>query len=297
MKKELRAEARVKKAEAKKKADLAKKLKIGAIIAIPCLLIIAIVVIAFIARETYSLKIDYSEGLTADGKIADINVADYVEVCDYANIVIPKSEVEMTEDELTEHVDSILTDNEIEELTDEFIVENYSDVASTVDEYLEYVKTSTMEENIKDYIYEYLLTNSTVTSYPKKYLKVMKEQVDKSYLYQFNYNNELLYAYTGSYQWSSYLDYYGVSRSEYKDMVEETAKEAVAESLILQYIYEDLGLSITDDEILEIASSLGYTADDAGLASATTDYTLPYIKQITANDKVIDHLAETLTVE
>ncbi len=297
MKKELRAEAKVKKAEAKKKAELTQKLKIGAIIAIPCLLIIAIVVIAAIAKDAYSLKVDYSEGLTADGKIAGINVADYVKVCDYANIVVPKSEVEMTEDDLNEYVDSILTDNEIEELTDEFIVENYSDVASTVDEYLEYVKTSTMEENVKDYIYEYLISHSTVKSYPRKYLKVMKNQIDKSFLYQFNYNNELLYAYTGSYQWSSYLDYYGVSRSKYKDMVEATAKDAVAESLILQYIYEELNLSITDEEILEVASSLGYTADDAGLANATKDYTLPYIKQITADNKVIDYLAEKVTIE
>lgn len=297
MKKELRAEAKVKKAEAKKKAELAEKLKIGAIIAIPCLLIIAIIAIAFIAKETYSLKIDYSEGLTDDGKIAGINVADYVAVCDYANIVIPKSEVEMTEDELNEHVDSILEENELEELTDEFIAENYSDVASTVDEYLEYIKTSTMEDNIKDYVYDYIIEHSTIKSYPKKYLKIVKDHTDKNYRSQFNYYNELMYAYTGNYSWSSYLDYYDVSRSEYKKMVTESAKEIVSETLILQCIYDALGLSITDEDILEVVSSLGYTADDTGLASATAAYTLPYIKQITANDKVITHLAETLKVE
>jgi len=150
MKKELRDEARIKKAEAKKKADLAKKLQIGAIIAIPCILIIAIIAVAFFTKDAYSLNIDYDAGLDGEGRIVNIKVADYVNVCDYANMVIPKAEVEMTEEELNEHVDSILSANDIEELTDEFIAEKYSENASTVDEYLEYVKTSTMEETAED---------------------------------------------------------------------------------------------------------------------------------------------------
>jgi len=297
MKKELRDEARIKKAEAKKKADLAKKLQIGAIIAIPCILIIAIIAVAFFTKDAYSLNIDYDAGLDGEGRIVNIKVADYVNVCDYANMVIPKAEVEMTEEELNEHVDSILSANDIEELTDEFIAEKYSENASTVDEYLEYVKTSTMEENIKDYVYDYLIEHSTVKSYPKNYFKDIKERTDRQYRAQHQYYNALMYQYTGNYQWPSYLDYYGTNRSGYKDMVKETTESVVKEALVLQYIYEELGLSITDEEINDTIINLGYDANDTGIAAGIADYTMPYLRQITANDKVVDHLAANATVE
>lgn len=298
MKKELRAEAKIKKADAKKKAETANKLKIGALIAIPVLVIIAVVAVAFITKDAYSLKIDYSEGLTADGKLANINPADFVDVCDYANISVPRSEVEMTEEAVGEHLESLLTEYKVEEITDEFIIENFADTgATTVDTYLEYIKNSTMEENIKDYVYEYVLLNSAVKSYPKSYLKIMKDHTDKQYVSQFQYYNEMLAMYTGTYQWNSYLEYYDVSRSEYKDMVDEAAKTAVKEALVLQQICDELGLSVTDADVLEIVESLGYTADDAGLQSATANYSSAYLKQIAANNKVIDHLSEKVTVE
>jgi len=298
MKKELRAEAKAKKADAKKKAETAKNLKIGALIAIPVLVIIAVIVVAFITKDAYSLKIDYSEGITAEGKVASVNPADYVDVCDYANIKVPKSEVEMTEEAVGEHLDSLLTEYKVEEITDEFIVENFADTgATTVDTYLEYIKNQTMEENIKDYVYEYVLLNSSVKSYPKSYLKVMNERTDKQYVSQFQYYNEMLAMYTGSYQWNSYLDYYGVSRSAYKDMVKDNAKTAVKEALVLQQIFDELSLTVTDADILDIVESLGYTADETGRKSAASDYSEAYLKQIAANNKVIEYLSEKVTVE
>ncbi len=298
MKKELRAEARAKKADAKKKAETADKLKIGALIAIPVLVIIAVIVVAFVARDAYSLKIDYAEGITANGKLTGINPADYVEVCDYNSITVPKSEVEMSEEKVSEHLESLLTEYKVEEITDEFIVENFADTgATTVDSYLEYIKSSTMEENIKDYLYEYILLNSTVKSYPKSYLKIMEDRTDKQYVSQYQYYNELLYMYTGSYQWNSYLEYYNVSRSEYKDMVKTAAKDAVKEALVLQQIADELSLNVTNEDLLDIVESLGYTADDEGLATAKENYSEAYLQQIAANNKVIEYLSDKVTVE
>lgn len=297
MKKELRAEARAKKAEAKKKAATNEKLKLGAIIAIPCLFIIAIIAVAFIARDKYSLVIDYDAGLDGEGRIVNINVADYVDVCDYANIVVPKAEVEMTEEKLNEHIESILDEYSIEELTDEFIAEKYSDVASTVDEYLLHVKTTTMQENVEDYIYDYVIEHSTVKSYPKNYFKDIRKNTDRQYKAQFQYYNQMLYQYTGSYMWDSYLDYYSVSRSEYKDMIKETTEKTVKEALVLQYIYEDLKLTITNEEINETIFSFGYEESDAGLTAGIEDYTMPYLRQLTAGNKVITYLSENVTIE
>ena len=118
-----------------------------------------------------------------------------------------------------------------------------SDITDIDDSHIT-TKTSkrTKEELLKEEIYPYL--------------KLMKDRTDKQYVSQFQYYNEMLAMYTGSYQWNSYLDYYGVSRSEYKDMVDESAMTAVKEALVLQQIYDELGLSVTDADVLKIVESL-----------------------------------------
>ncbi|MBQ9764866.1 MAG: hypothetical protein IJW18_01555 [Lachnospiraceae bacterium] len=313
MKRENRADARAKKAEAKKRAELAKKIKIAGIIAIPCLVIIAMIAVAALSKKTYSLEINYIAGLDGEGKIVGIDVADYVDVCDYANIVIPKDEVAMTEEELSTHLDEVLSALSVEELTDEIIAKNYGDVASTVDEYIAYVKDEAQRSKVENYLNEYILTNSTVTSYPKNYLKDVKKNTDNQYILQFNYYNEMIASYTGSYPYTSYLEYYGavynagkvepgvtppaLTKKEYKNMVEETSKAIVKENLVFQYIYEDLGLEITNEDINEVIFSLGYEESSTGIDTCIADYGMPYLRQIAANYEVIDHLAETLPVQ
>lgn len=295
MKKENRAEAKVRKAAAKKKAETAKKLKIAGLIAIPVIVVAAIIIAAVVGKNAYSLEFDYSEGLDSEGLIADIAVEDYVDVCDYENITVLKASVEMTEEQLNEHIDSLLTEYSVEELTDEIIVNNYSDVASTVDEYLAYVKESTLETNIENYVYSYVMDNSTVKSTPKAYYKILKNNTDKQYLLQFNYYNEMMYTYTGSYAWSSYLEYYDMSRSEYKHLVKDTSDSLLKDNLIFQYIYEDAGLSITDEDINEAMINLGYEESD--FESCKVEFGLPYLKQVAIANKVMTYLAENANVQ
>lgn len=294
MKQENRAESRQRKASARKKTEFKNTLKTVGLIAAPCLLVAAIIGAAFWAKKAYSLTVDYSAGLAWDGKIEGVNAGDYVQVCDYANIEIPEAEVVKSEEEIDEYISKILTENKANELTDEFVAENFSEYATTVDEYREYVKNMDKEENIKSYIIDYLLDNSKLTSYPKKYFNLVKKNMDRQYKIQYQYNNNMYYQILGSYAWSSHLDYYGVSRSEYKAMVESGTEKSVKQNLVLQYIYEELGLDITNEDINASILESGYTADQ--LQEALDNSGMPYWRQYTANSKVISTLAEQAVV-
>ena len=50
---------------------------------------------------------DYSEGLNDDGTIVGVRALDYVELCDYKNITVNKSELEAKDEELQAQIDSL----------------------------------------------------------------------------------------------------------------------------------------------------------------------------------------------
>ena len=56
---------------------------------------------------------DYSAFLNEDGTIKNVNPTDYITSFDYKNIVVPKSEVEYTEDEMSAEINSLLTSNKV----------------------------------------------------------------------------------------------------------------------------------------------------------------------------------------
>ena len=65
------------------------------------------------------ITVDYSTGLNEDGTLANVNAADYVTVCQYTNLEIPRDQVEVTKDEVQEQIDSLLSSHTTEnEITD-----------------------------------------------------------------------------------------------------------------------------------------------------------------------------------
>lgn len=81
-------------------------------------IVISTVIILLIAwaigKQLYILSIrttpssDYSAGLTADGKIENVDVSSALNLVDYANISIPDDEVNATEEEVDAEIDSLL---------------------------------------------------------------------------------------------------------------------------------------------------------------------------------------------
>ncbi len=55
------------------------------------------------------IEIDYSAGLTDEGKLEGIKASDYVTLCDYDNIEVPKKEIEPSDDEVQTQIDNLLS--------------------------------------------------------------------------------------------------------------------------------------------------------------------------------------------
>lgn len=79
--------------------------------------IIVLVLAAVIGKQLYIMAIrttpneNFSAGLTADGKIENVNPADFLTLVDYENISVPADEVAATQEEIDNRIDSVLEAN------------------------------------------------------------------------------------------------------------------------------------------------------------------------------------------
>ena len=85
-------------------------------------LLIVLVIVLFAAgigsfvyykMTTTQSSSDYSAFLNEDGTLKNVNPTDYITPIDYKNIVVPQSEVEYTEDEMSAEINSLLTSNKV----------------------------------------------------------------------------------------------------------------------------------------------------------------------------------------
>ncbi len=124
---------------------------------------------------------------------------------------------------------------------DEFVKTNLSDKASTADGYRKYVRSTHEDENLETYLKDYLKENTTVNSYPSKYLKTLKgiKMYDDQQSYE--YMNQFYQNYYGSAAYDSFESYIGTSMNEYYQTLKEQAKETCKENMIYQAIVEQEG--------------------------------------------------------
>lgn len=357
-------------------------------------LIIALVVLLFLAGIGsfiyYKLTItqassDYGAYLNEDGTIKDVNPSDYIAPLDYKAITVAKSEIEYTQEEMDNALNSVLAshreastdtsltaadgdtlnidyvgtidgvafeggdtqgngadltlgsdsyiddfedqligshpgdrvtvevtfpedyDNEevqgkdavfevnvnsiyvLPELTDELIAQNYSDVASTVEEYKDYLKTTNETSKLQSYLVNYIKENASadmVDNGHLKYLKAIGKYEQETYYTSFN---QSMMMYTGSPAYSSFSEYTGMSNSEFEAYLDEECKKRAAIDMTYQYIFTDAGLTIEDGDYETKVSALGSNAFDT--------YGRKYIMQMTLQDKVISYLMENVTIQ
>lgn len=124
---------------------------------------------------------------------------------------------------------------------DEFVQTNLSDKASTAAEYREYVRSTHEDENLETYLKNYLNDNTTVNSYPSKYVKTLKgiKMYDDEQSYE--YMNQFYQSYYGSGAYDSFEDYVGTPMAEYYETLKDQAKDTCKENLIMQAIVEQEG--------------------------------------------------------
>ena len=113
MKKENKELAKKKKAAQRKRTKAAKTIKTICWIAIPCLVVAAIV--GLIVYGELRTKADYSAGLTEEGYIEGVTATEYVQLGDYNALSVKKNELiseQMVQEEIDEYLASKATLNE-----------------------------------------------------------------------------------------------------------------------------------------------------------------------------------------
>ncbi|MDE6404540.1 MAG: FKBP-type peptidyl-prolyl cis-trans isomerase [Lachnospiraceae bacterium] len=114
------------------------------------------------------------------------------------------------------------------ELTDAFVAENLTDTegVSTAAEYRAKVEAEFYQEHLQDYLTTYVLENSTVNTYPDKYVKAIKSIT--------KHNDENA----------------GMEMEDeiaYEKELTQRARETVKEAMVYQAVFEDAGLSFDAD--------------------------------------------------
>ena len=328
---------------------------------------------------------DYSAYLNEDGTIKGVNPTDYITPVDYKNIVVPKSEIEYTEEDMTADINSLLSSNKtastdaaltaaegdtvnidyvgtvdgvefeggntggtgtdlvlgsgsyvddfeaqlygshpgdqvtvevtfpedyssedlqgkdavfevtvnsiyvLPDFTDEFVAEHVSDVASTVEEYKEYLKTSNEKTALENYLVTYINENATAETVNEghlKYLKGITKYEQESY---YNSYNQMMMAYTGAPVYNNFSEYTGMSNQEFESYLEEQCRLRAATDMTYQHIFTELGLTVEDDDYEATARAMGTNAFDT--------FGKRYIMQVTMQDMVISYLCENVTIQ
>ncbi|MCR4596470.1 MAG: FKBP-type peptidyl-prolyl cis-trans isomerase [Lachnospiraceae bacterium] len=191
------------------------------------------------SSESYKLTIGSGTFIPGfEDQLIGANVGSTVEVNvtfpeDYRNADVAGKDAVFTVDVKGVYEDAVFDD--------EFVKTNLSDKASTADGYREYVRSTHEDENLETYLKDYLKENTTVNSYPSKYLKALKgiKMYDDQQSYE--YMNQFYQNYYGSAAYDSFESYIGTSMNEYYQTLKEQAKETCKENMIYQAIVEQEG--------------------------------------------------------
>ncbi len=170
---------------------------------------------------------------------------------------------------------------EIPELTDEFIKENYSDVASTVEEYRQHLIDEAVVNEMMNYGYTYVYNNTSVNKYPESYMKVLKGRKKYS-------DEQTLQYYAQMGLEMTWKDFIGVSDSEYEAELRIHAEDTVKSQLMIQAIFEAENMTITDEAYNAVIAELG--GSDELSNQIVEEYGEGYIRQAAMKDLVEEFL-------
>lgn len=182
------------------------------------------------------------------------------------------------------------------EFTDEFVKENLADDASTADEYRSLVEEKYYKQHLSDYLYNFIMDNSVINSYPKAYVKNLKSITKSNDEYTMQYYNQMFAQYgveTYKNVWETRGE--GIDNEvDYERDLTKRAEDAAAQALIYQAIYEKEGLQINFDELLaEITEQNG----EEYAATTKETYGQGYMIQSKMQEVVMNYLMENANVQ
>ena len=181
------------------------------------------------------------------------------------------------------------------EFTDEFVKENLSEYASTTEEYRQYLKDTHYETNLRNWIETYLVDNSTVSSYPKAYLKNLKCTTKFKEQQDYETMNQLYIQYSGSPMYDSFESYVGKSESEYDESLDETCKLKEKEDLVYQAILENEGVTVSAEDYKAYLTQKEGSEDSFN--SSLENYGLGYTVKQMVKIKAVELATKGVTVQ
>ncbi len=354
---------------------------------------ILLVIVFAIGKQIYLSAIrttssaDYSEGLTADGKINGVDAASVLNLVDFENISVPADEVKATAEEVDKEIESVLeqhkelsTDESLTiadgdvvnidyvgtidgvefeggnsngagydltigsgsfiddfeqqlighkpgeeitveatfpedygdeavdgkdaifavtihgiqktpELTDTFVAENLAETeeVSTAAEYRAKIEDKFYKEHLEDFLTNYIIENSSVTAYPKDYLKAVKAVTKHDDENMLSYYQQM-FASSNMTAFENLWDLRDDSISDelkYELELNTRAKEATKEHLVYQAIFEKAGLTLDmEAHYAELTESNG----EDYVTNMKETYGEGYMTQGQIREAVVDYL-------
>lgn len=225
---------------------------------------------------------DFSRDLDDNGHWKDITASDYVTLCDYSSIEIPASTIDVS-DQVQKRMDSIVSSAGIDELTDDWVQQNYAESRGwkTVEDMRAALTESYQEDAKQTYIQNYVVEHSTFTEVPQTLLDYTSDYLVYQYTYmasQYNFTLEdlikMMYGYT--------------TTDELVENNQDTIESQAKMYLAFQAIVEKEGRVADDNELKE-----HYGSD---LDSLTQTYGTPYLKQTILMNDTLAELAANATI-
>ena len=178
------------------------------------------------------------------------------------------------------------------ELTDEFVAEKLSETegVSTAEEYRAKVENDFYEEHLEDYLTNYIMDNSTIKSYPKKYINTLKSILKYDDTAMLEYYNQIFASYGTTYEnvWDTRGEDIDDEFSYEKELTER-AKESAKNAIVYQTIFEKAGLSIDmDAAIAEMTEENG----EDYVTNIKNTYGDNYMAQAEIKNAVIEYLMD-----
>ena len=181
------------------------------------------------------------------------------------------------------------------EFTDEYVAENLSDKATTVEGYRQYLKDTNYASRLKTFAENYLKENSNVIKYDNKYLKILKSVEKYNEMQNYQYTAMMYKQYLGTDYYDSFDDYIGMSESEYDESLIETSKEDYKEKLIYQAILENEGVSVDAAYYKDFLKKEGQA--DSYYDSQVELYGEPYVLQMAVKEKALEIVCSMAKVQ
>ena len=230
---------------------------------------------------------DFSKGIDDDGHWEGIRALDYVTLCDYSNIQIPSSALDVSE-KVESRIESITSNAGIDELTDEWVAENFSSSHgwSTVEELRAGLTETYQEDAEKTYIQDYIVENSTFSEVPEAIVSYQSDYLVYQYTYmasQYNFTLESLISMM-----------YGYSSSD--ELVENRSDDILSQSkmyLAFQAIAETEGRTISDEELENYFAHYQGVSD---ISDYVEQYGKPYLKMTALMDLTLQDIVDNATV-